>query len=192
MKLAVLGATASVGREFVTEAADAGHEVTTLVREQRATTVGLRAVRSMSPAAVIPNGSTRTERPFDGPRSYLVVSAREPLAAAAAAAAWPDGPPDLCITSPSDDARDTAAFVAAGRYVTTMNEPLLARRRPTESPDDFRDRFAMGLRIVSVYDTRASLVVCDELPDRQPTPFVLDGKSILRCATLLESEAPLP
>lgn len=146
----------------------------------------------MSPAAVIPNGSTRTERPFDGPRSYLVVSAREPLAAAAAAAAWRDGPPDLCITSPSDDARNTAAFVAAGRYVRTMNEPLLARRGSTESWDGFRDRFAMGLRIVSVYDTRAALVVCDELPDRQPTPFVLDGKSILRFATLLESEVPLP
>ena len=150
----------------------------------------------MSPAVlgatVIPNGSTRTERPFDGPRSYLVVSAREPLAAAGAAAAWREGPPDLCITSPSDDARDTAAFVAAGRYVTTLNEPLLARRRPTESPHDFRDRFAMALRIVAVYDTRAGLVVCDELPDRQPTPLVLDGTSILRFATLLENEAPLP
>ena len=34
MKLAVLGATGSVGRELVTQALAAGHEVTALVREQ--------------------------------------------------------------------------------------------------------------------------------------------------------------
>jgi putative NADH-flavin reductase len=34
LKLAVLGATGSVGREFVTQALAAGHEVTALVREQ--------------------------------------------------------------------------------------------------------------------------------------------------------------
>jgi putative NADH-flavin reductase len=34
VKLAVLGATGSVGRELVTQALAAGHEVTTLVREQ--------------------------------------------------------------------------------------------------------------------------------------------------------------
>jgi putative NADH-flavin reductase len=36
MKLAVLGATGSVGREIVAQALDAGHEVTALVREQPA------------------------------------------------------------------------------------------------------------------------------------------------------------
>ncbi len=34
MKLAVLGATGSVGRELVTQALAAGHEITALVREQ--------------------------------------------------------------------------------------------------------------------------------------------------------------
>jgi uncharacterized protein YbjT (DUF2867 family) len=34
VKLAVLGATGSVGRELVTQALAAGHEVTALVREQ--------------------------------------------------------------------------------------------------------------------------------------------------------------
>jgi hypothetical protein len=146
----------------------------------------------MSSAAVIPNPGTHNWRTFGGSRSYLVVSARDRRTAATAASAWPDGPPDLCITSPSDEARDTAAFVAAGRYVVTMDEPLLARRGPTETWDDFRDRFATALRIVAVYDTRAALVVCDEVPDHWPTPFVLDGESILRRAALLESEVPLP
>ena len=104
-------------------------------------------------------------RGFDAPRSYLFVSAREPLAAAVALWSWADGPPDLCITSPSPEAQDTAAFAAAGRFVTIFDEPLLARRRPDESWDNFRDRFAQALRIVATYDTRAALVVCDELPD---------------------------
>ena len=34
MKLAILGATGSVGRELVTQALAAGHEVTALVRAQ--------------------------------------------------------------------------------------------------------------------------------------------------------------
>jgi hypothetical protein len=50
----------------------------------------------------------------------------------------------------------------------------------------------MGLRVVAAYDTRAAVVVCDEVPDRRPTPFALDGESILRRAALLESVATLP
>jgi hypothetical protein len=139
-----------------------------------------------------PPPATGEAHGFDAPRSYLFVSAREPLAAAAALWSWADGPPDLCITSPSPEAQDTAAFAAAGHFVTTFDEPLLARRRPGESWNDFRDRFAEGLRIVAAYDTRAALVVCDEVPDRWPTPFVLDGENILERAELLEGEVPLP
>ncbi len=131
-------------------------------------------------------------RAFDAPRSYLFVSAREPLAAATALWSWAEGPPDLCITSPSPEAQDTAAFAAAGHFVTIFREPLLARRSPGESWNDFRDRFAEGLRIVSAYDTRAALVVCDEVPDRWSMPFVLDDRSILERAELLEGEVPLP
>jgi hypothetical protein len=131
-------------------------------------------------------------RAFDAPRSYLFVSAREPLAAAVALWSWADGPPDLCITSPSPEAQDTAAFAAAGLFVTTFDEPLLARRRPGESWGDFRDRFAEGLRIVSAYDSCAALVVCDEVPDGWPMPFVLDDENILERAELLEGEVPPP
>ena len=49
----------------------------------------------------------------------------------------------------------------------------------------------MGLRIVAVYDTRAALVVCDEVPDGRPTRS-RSTASILRRAALLESEVPLP
>ena len=131
-------------------------------------------------------------RAFDAPRSYLFVSAREPLAAAAAIWSWAEGPPDVCVTSPSPAAEDTATFAASGRFVTIFDEPLLARRRPGESWDDFKERFAEALRIVATYDTRAALVVCDELPDGWATPFVLDGDGIIARAALLENGVPLP
>src|SRR5215831_10261694 len=134
----------------------------------------------------------RRPRAFDQPRSYLFVSAREPLAAAAAVWSWPQGPPDLCITSSSPEARDTAAFASAGHFATIFDEPALARRRPMESWDDFKARFAEALVIVSAYDTSAALVVCDQLPDDWPTPFTLDDESIIRAANLLESQVPLP
>lgn len=131
-------------------------------------------------------------RGFDAPRSYLFVTAREPLAAAVALRSWADGPPDLCLTSPSPEAQDTAAFAADGHFVTIFDEPLLARRRPGESWDDFKGRFAEGLRIVATYDTRAALVVCDELPDDWATPFVLAGEGIVERAAVLEHALSLP
>ena len=129
--------------------------------------------------------------PFDSPRSYLVVSAREPLAAAVAVRSWSDGPPDLCVTSPSPEAQDTAAFATDGHPTANFDEPLLARRRPAEDWNDFRARFAEGLRVVSAYDTRAALVVCDQVPDRWTTPLHLNGDSILELAGSLEGEVPL-
>jgi hypothetical protein len=131
-------------------------------------------------------------RGFDAPRSYLFVTAREPLAAAVAVWSWAEGPPDLRITSPSPAAQDTAAFAAAGHFVTIFDEQLLARRQPGESWDNFRDRFAEGLRIVATHDTRAALVVCDELPDGWTTPFVVDRDGIVARASALDNEVPLP
>jgi hypothetical protein len=46
---------------------------------------------------------------FDARRSYPFDSAREPLAAAAAVGSRKDGPRDLCVTSTSPEAADTAA-----------------------------------------------------------------------------------
>jgi len=45
---------------------------------------------------------------------------------------------------------------------------------------------------VATYDTRAALVVCDELPDHWATPFVLDGDGIIARAAVLENEVPPP
>src|SRR5262247_970312 len=73
---------------------------------------------------------------FDAPRSYLFVSSHEPLMAAAAVWSWAEGPPDLCVTSPSLEARGTASFAVAGRFVTVLVEPMLAPRWPDESWDD--------------------------------------------------------
>jgi hypothetical protein len=130
--------------------------------------------------------------PFDAPRSYLIVTSREPLAAAVAVRSWAAGPPDLCITSPSPVARDTAAFATDGGAITLFDEPLIAQRRPAEAWDDFRARCAEALRVVSSYDTRAALVVCDEVPDRWITPLLLDEQTILELAESLENEVSLP
>ena len=105
---------------------------------------------------------------------------------------WAEGPPDICITSPSSEAQDTAAFAVAGQFVTIFDGPLLARRRPRESWDTFRERFAEALRIVATNDASAALVVCDELPDGWATPFVLDGEGIVGRAAVLEHELSLP
>jgi hypothetical protein len=77
-------------------------------------------------------------------------------------------------------------------FVTIFDEPLLERRRPGESWDNFKDRFAEGLHLVATYDTRAALVVCDELPDSWATPLVLDCDGIVARAGVLENEVPLP
>jgi hypothetical protein len=129
---------------------------------------------------------------FDAPRNYLFVSSREPLAAAEALSNWADGPPDLCITSPSREAHDTAAFACAGHFVRTIEEPMLARRGSHESVDNFADRFAEALLIVLTYDARAALVVCDELPAKWATPLFADDESLQRRADRLERELPLP
>jgi hypothetical protein len=67
--------------------------------------------------------------------------------------------------------------IVAADYAPMMSEPLPETRRPSESWDDFGDRFATALRTVDAYDTRAALVVCDEVAVGRPTPFALDGES---------------
>ncbi len=131
-------------------------------------------------------------RAFDAPRSYLLVSADDPSAAAAAVSAWAEGPPDLCVTSPSPEARAAAAVASKGHYVPMIDEPLLARRQFFESEDDFAARYAEAMRIVLVFDTRAALVVCDDVPARWATPLAVDDESLLRSVELVERELPLP
>jgi hypothetical protein len=129
--------------------------------------------------------------PFDGPRSFLFVSADDPLAAARAVVAWADGPPDLCVSSPSRAARETAAVVcpAAAEF---LDEPLLAGRAPGESAADFAARTAEALRTLNAFETRSALVIWDSLFTQGGMPAVFDGDELLRLAESIELEIPPP
>jgi len=128
---------------------------------------------------------------FDGPRRYLFVSSREPAAAVEAVAEWADGPPDVCVISPSPRARQTAALVSASQYVDTITEPLLSGRGPAESGADVAARYAEGLRALYALNTRAALVVLDD-PLAEGEPFVLDADSLLQRAESIERRLPSP
>jgi hypothetical protein len=147
-------------------------------------------MRHLTVEQAIASNARLTTMAIDLPR-YLFVSAAEPLVAAEAVRRWADGPPDLCLTSPSDVARETAAKACAGHYVQTFDEPMLAGRKPFESTDDFAARYAEALRIVHVFDTRSALVVCDDVFGDQ-TPFVLDADGLLDHAGSIERALPLP
>ena len=125
--------------------------------------------------------------PAEPERTYLLVSTSRPLAAAAALRGA-DGPPDLCVTSPSAAARETAAFAAGGRYVRTIDEPLLARRADGESLDDLAARYAEALRVLHALTSRRTLVVVDELPPRYDGVLALDDAELLRCADRVEQD----
>jgi hypothetical protein len=128
---------------------------------------------------------------FDPPRHYLLVAADEPIGAAAAVWEWKNGPPDLCVTSPSAEARGTGVFACAGHFVRMVEEPLLASRNG-DSATDFVDRFAEALRVVLAFDGRAVLVVCDDVPVQWATPLAADKEALGRRAALIERTLPLP
>jgi hypothetical protein len=127
-----------------------------------------------------------------GTRNYLFVSSRRPATAAAAVRSWAYGPPDLCVTSPSAEARDTALFACAGHFVPLTDEPLLEHRLPVESADDFASRFAQAVSFVLELDTRAALVVCDDLPSDWPVPSSADDGTLTRRVRRIEHEAAHP
>jgi hypothetical protein len=156
--------------------------------------IGIMLSRLTSGHELGPRGQavSRPAAAFDAPRSYLLVSAGDPPGAAAAVSVWAEGPPDLCVTSPSPRAHDAAVVACAGRFVWMIDEPLLASRQSLESADDFAARYAEALRVVLALDTRAALVVCDEVPVRWRTPLFVDDESLLRRVELTERELPLP
>src|SRR5262249_13801542 len=86
--------------------------------------------------------------PFNGSRSFLFASSAEPSAAAAAVRGWSAAPPELCLTSPSPEALQTAEAACGTQGVRLRQEPLLARRGPTESAADFDARRARVLRLL--------------------------------------------
>ena len=126
-----------------------------------------------------------------GERTYLLVPSDSPFEALAAKLRAPSAP-DLCVRSPSDEARRAAETAFAGAYVRTIVEPLLARRRGDETDGDFRWRCADALRTLYAFETRTALVVYDELPGSSATVLELEEHDLLRIADELEQAAPSP
>jgi hypothetical protein len=124
-------------------------------------------------------------------RSYLFVTASEPLAAAQAAWSAPT-PIDLCVSGPSAAARDAAAFACAGRPVRIIEEPLLAARRADEDDIAVAGRHAAALRALHALDTRCALVVWDDIAASGHTALVVDDAWLLQTAELIERHLPTP
>jgi hypothetical protein len=123
-------------------------------------------------------------------RTYLFVSASEPLAAAEALASAPTRI-DLCVTGPSAAARETAAFACAGHRVRMVEESRLATRRPHESDHDVARRHADALRALHALDTRSALVVWDQIAPHPGFPLLFDEAWLLHTAQLIERHLPL-
>jgi hypothetical protein len=124
-------------------------------------------------------------------RTFLLVSATEPEAAAELVASTP-APPDLCVVGPSAAARKTAAYALGGRSVFTVEDPLLAARVPAESGADVPARLAQSIRDILAYAARSPLVVCDRLDVLGASGFALDEDGLMRLADDLERALPLP
>jgi hypothetical protein len=124
-------------------------------------------------------------------RTFLLASATEPDEAARVAAESPH-PIDLVVRSPSPLAREAAAIAVGGRWVFTVDEPLLAPRGPAETGGRVIARLVTALRGLTAYDARAPLVVCDGLDLLGAGVFVLDEKGVARCADDLEQLLPFP
>jgi hypothetical protein len=124
-------------------------------------------------------------------RTYLFVSAAEPLAAAEAAWSAP-APIDLCVTGPSRHAHDAARFACAGRSIQIIEEPLLATPFPGESGVDVTSRHAGALRALYALDTRSALVVWDEVAPPERGPLLVDEAWLVHTADFIEHHLPLP
>jgi hypothetical protein len=124
-------------------------------------------------------------------RSFLFVTASEPLAAAQAAWSAPT-PIDLCVSAPSAAGRDAAAFACAGRPVRMVEESLLAARRDDEDDIAVVSRHADALRALYALDTRSALVVWDDIAASGETALLLDDAWLLHTAELIERHLPMP
>jgi hypothetical protein len=124
-------------------------------------------------------------------RTFVLASAYEPEGAARAAAAAPRTP-DLCVISPSAAARRTSGFAVGGRWVFTVEEPLLAPQAPGETGADVLARLARALRAVQAFDAHAPLIVCDGLDILGASTLALDEHGLMRLADDLERALPLP
>jgi hypothetical protein len=124
-------------------------------------------------------------------RSFLFVSSFNPEAARRAALASPVEL-DLAVIGLSQAARATAGYAFDGRWVFTVEEPLLAGRACAESGSDVLARLAQAMRGLAAYDARAELVVLDGLDVLGANAFTLDEAGLMRSADDLERALSLP
>jgi hypothetical protein len=124
-------------------------------------------------------------------RTFAFVAAGEPLAATRAVrSAVP--PIDLCVAAPSELARITALSAVAGRPVRVDFEPLLAGRRPDEDAIAWAAREADALLALYALDTRAALVVWDEVPTLAAKTPLVDEWWLLHRAEQIGLALPPP
>ena len=95
-------------------------------------------------------------------------------------------------TSPSITARETAARAVDGRWVFTIEEPLLAAPKPGESGANVLWRVKRALRDLSVYDARAPPIVVDGRNILGAAALVLDEAEVTHLPRHLERALPLP
>ena len=85
-----------------------------------------------------------------------------------------------------------AGYAVGGRWVFTVEEPLLASRAFAESGSDVLARLAQAMRGLAAYDARAPLVVLDGLDVLGASAFTLDEAGLMRSADDLERALPQP
>jgi hypothetical protein len=122
-------------------------------------------------------------------RLFTLASSDHPLAAARELEARALTP-DLCVTSPTASARAGAAVACGGRFVTTIEEPLLAARTASESGADVIARLVQALRGVAATEAQMPLIVCDGLDVLGATAFVIDEVGLAKLTDDLERLLP--
>jgi len=123
-------------------------------------------------------------------RTFIVASASAAQAAARVAAEAPTEI-DLVVVSPTPSAHEAARIAVGGRWVATVDEPLLAPRAGAESGADVLARIARALRGLAAYEATAPLVVVDTLDVLGAGVFVLDDEGVARAADDLERLLPV-
>jgi hypothetical protein len=99
--------------------------------------------------------------------------------------------PDLVLVPPSPEAREQAAAAVGGRYVPTVEEPLLAGVIG-ENGEDALAQLARALRAVQAYAAQRPLVLWDGVDVFGASSFVLDEAGLGRLADDLERALPIP
>jgi len=124
-------------------------------------------------------------------RTFIPVSADDPVGAAEAVFSA-GAPPDICVVSPTRNARAAATTALRGRWIAMVEEPLLAGRTEAESGGDVLARLAQGLRGALALDATMPLVVCDRIDTLGATAFLLDEEGVTRLADDLDQTLSLP